>query len=222
MEPWKKCNGWQIQNHSSIAKILPKPNFFMCLWNTDAPGSNRVKICQPYNLIPALPKVYVMSVKCEHPLDELTVQVWLLYHHSNFNVSGTELCTDKQTGDPITSRPRQTFQAGGIKMQQIYYKLHSFLYTYTRERERERQREREREREHGLTSNTYVYNTLKILYVYLLYVWPPRTSFWKSVGNKKHLTVRTHKTVHDTIFIKVEVFYSLYMYCIFIEGCISG
>ena len=74
-----------------------------------------------------------MSVKCEQPLNELTVQVWLLYHHPNFNywtlfVSGTELWTDKQTDgqtdgltdgrtdDPITRCPRRTFQAGGIKM----------------------------------------------------------------------------------------------------------
>ena len=43
-----------------------------------------------------------MSVKCEEPIDELTVQVWLLYDHPNFKyftlfVSGTELRTDGQT-----------------------------------------------------------------------------------------------------------------------------
>ena len=43
-----------------------------------------------------------MSVKCEEPIDELTVKVWLLYHHPNFKyctlfVSGTELRTDRQT-----------------------------------------------------------------------------------------------------------------------------
>ena len=66
----------------------------------------------------------MMSVKCEEPIDELTVQVWLLYHHINFKyctlfVSGTELRTDKRTDgrmdDPITRCPRRTFQAGGIK-----------------------------------------------------------------------------------------------------------
>ena len=66
-----------------------------------------------------------MSVKCEEPIDELTVQVWLLYHHPNFKyctlfVRGTELRTDgrtdKRTDDPITRCPRQTFQARGIKM----------------------------------------------------------------------------------------------------------
>ena len=73
-----------------------------------------------------------MPVKCAEPLDELTVQVLLLYLHPNFNywtlfVSGTELRTDKQTSrrtdgrtngrtdDPITRCPRRTFQAGGIK-----------------------------------------------------------------------------------------------------------
>ena len=70
-----------------------------------------------------------MSVKCEESIDELTVQVWLLYHHPNFKyctllVSGTELRTDRrtdkrtdgQTDDPITRCPRRTFQAGGIKI----------------------------------------------------------------------------------------------------------
>ena len=75
---------------------------------------------------PAPPQGYVMSVKCEEPIHELTVQVWLLYHHTNFKyctlfVSGTELRTDgrtnKRTDDPITRCPRQTFQAWGIKSQ---------------------------------------------------------------------------------------------------------
>ena len=70
-----------------------------------------------------------MSVKCKEPLNELTVQVWLLYHPPHFNywtlfVSGTELRTDGQTNkqtdgrtdDPITRCPRRTFQAGGIKI----------------------------------------------------------------------------------------------------------
>ena len=43
-----------------------------------------------------------MSVKCEEPIDEPTVQVWLLYDHPNFKycalfVSGAELRTDRQT-----------------------------------------------------------------------------------------------------------------------------
>ena len=68
-----------------------------------------------------------MSVRCEEPIDELTVQVWLLYYHPNFEyctlfVSGTELRTDGQTDkrmdNPIIRCPRQTFQAGGIKIGQ--------------------------------------------------------------------------------------------------------
>ena len=71
------------------------------------------------------PQGHVMSVKCEEPLDELIVQVWLLYHHQNCKyctlfVSRTELRTDKQlngqTDDPITRCPRRTFQAGVIKI----------------------------------------------------------------------------------------------------------
>ena len=43
-----------------------------------------------------------MSVKCEQFLDELTVQVWLLYDHPNFKyctlfISGTELGMDGQS-----------------------------------------------------------------------------------------------------------------------------
>ena len=48
------------------------------------------------------PQGHVMSVKYEQPLDEFTVQVWLLYNHPNvkyctLNVSGTDLRTDGQT-----------------------------------------------------------------------------------------------------------------------------
>ena len=82
-----------------------------------------------------------MSVNCGEPLDELTVQVWLLCLHPNFNywtlfISGTELQTDGRTDgrtdgqtdgrtdrqtdgrtdDPNTICPRRTFQAGGIKI----------------------------------------------------------------------------------------------------------
>ena len=57
---------------------------------------------------------HVMSVKCEQPLDELTVQVWLLYDHQNFKyctlfISGTELRTDKLTD----GRMIQTLDAPG-------------------------------------------------------------------------------------------------------------
>ena len=50
-----------------------------------------------------------MSVKCEEPLDELTVQVWLLYLHPNFNywtllISGTELRTDRRTDGQTDGR----------------------------------------------------------------------------------------------------------------------
>ena len=89
-----------------------------------ATKSNMAKISKTYILTPPHPQGQVMSEECEQPLDELTVQVWLLYHHPNFKYctlfeSGTELWTDrqmdKQTDDPITRCPRWTFQAGGIK-----------------------------------------------------------------------------------------------------------
>ena len=60
-----------------------------------------------------------MSVKCEEPIDELTVQVQLLYHHANFKyctlfVSGTELRTDKHT-IRLLDAPGGPFRLGGIK-----------------------------------------------------------------------------------------------------------
>ena len=82
-----------------------------------------------------------MLVKCEEPIDELTVQVWLLYFQPNFKyctlfVRRTELRTDGWTqtkgeteeltiqllnaqggpDDPITKCPQRNFQAGGIKI----------------------------------------------------------------------------------------------------------
>ena len=65
-------------------------------------SQNMAKIYQSYILTPPHPQGHVMSVKCEEPIDELTVQVWLLYDHPNFKyctlfVSGTELQTDGQT-----------------------------------------------------------------------------------------------------------------------------
>ena len=52
-----------------------------------------------------------MSVKCEEPKDdhELTVQVWLLYHHPNFDMLAGQ--NYRQTDDQISTRcPRQTFK----------------------------------------------------------------------------------------------------------------
>ena len=77
------------------------------------------KISQSY------PQGHGMSVKCEEPIDELTVQAWLLYHHPNFKyctlfVSRTELRTDGRTDDPITRYPQRTFQAGDKKEKQPF------------------------------------------------------------------------------------------------------
>ena len=91
-------------------------------------SQNMAKISKSYILTPPHPQEQVMSVKGAEPIDEVKVQVWLLYHHPNFKycslfVSGTELHTDgqthrrtdRQTDDPITRCLRRTFQAGGIK-----------------------------------------------------------------------------------------------------------
>ena len=52
-----------------------KAELDMRLWNTDAPSRNKVKISKSYILTLLHPQGHVMSVKCEQPLDELTVQV---------------------------------------------------------------------------------------------------------------------------------------------------
>ena len=70
---------------------------------------NMAKISKSYVFDPAPPQGHVMSVKCEEPIDELTVQVWLLNHHPNFKyctlfVSGTELRTDRQTNKQTDRR----------------------------------------------------------------------------------------------------------------------
>ena len=57
-----------------------------------------------------------MSVKCEQPLDEHAVQVWLPYDHPNFKyctlfISGTELRTDGQTDRRTDGQTIQTLEA---------------------------------------------------------------------------------------------------------------
>ena len=74
-----------------------------------AQSHNMAKSLKSQILTPPHPQGRVISVKCEQPLDELTVQVWLLYDHPNFkyctlNVSGTELRTDGQTDGQTTDR----------------------------------------------------------------------------------------------------------------------
>ena len=71
-----------------------------CPWRRQS--QTMAKISKSYILNPPHPQGHVMSVKCEQPLDELTVQVWLLYDHPNFKYctlfkSGTELRTEGQT-----------------------------------------------------------------------------------------------------------------------------
>ena len=85
------------------------------------PGGNKVKIWQKsksYILTPSHSQEHVMSVKCEEPIDELTVQVWLLYHQPNFKyctlfLSGTELWTDRQTDRQTDRRTIQLLNAPG-------------------------------------------------------------------------------------------------------------
>ena len=67
-----------------------------------------------------------MSVKCEEPIDELTVQAWLLYHHLNFKYCTltkfvckrdgiTDRQTDKQTDGQLLDAPGRPFRRGHKK-----------------------------------------------------------------------------------------------------------
>ena len=64
-----------------------------CPWRQQS--QTMAKVSKPYILTPPHPQGHVMSVKCEQPSDELTVQVGLLYDHPNFKyctlyISGTD------------------------------------------------------------------------------------------------------------------------------------
>ena len=102
-----------------------------------ATKSNMAKISKSYILTLHHPQGHGMSVKCEEPLYEITVQVWLLYHHSNFKYcplfeSRKELRTDRltngQTDDPITRCPQRTCQAGGIT--KMCYNIYCSCFMY--------------------------------------------------------------------------------------------
>ena len=61
-------------------------------------------------------------VRCEQPLDEITVQVWLLYHYPNIKycTSYAHMCkwdglTNGPMDDPIIGNPGWPYQHGGIK-----------------------------------------------------------------------------------------------------------
>ena len=97
---------------SGFEIMISSQKLHMCLWNTDAHGGNKVKLWErslrkrrnmvAFILTPPHPQGHVMSVKCEQPLDEQTVRIWLLYDHPTFKsctlfISGTELRTDKRT-----------------------------------------------------------------------------------------------------------------------------
>ena len=75
-----------------LAKTITKYCFEIKLWTRHVfmkhgcprwqQSQNMAKICNFYILTPH-PQRHVMSVKCEEPIYELTVQVWLLYYHPN-------------------------------------------------------------------------------------------------------------------------------------------
>ena len=88
----------------------------MYLWNTDAPGGNKVKIRQN------LSKFYILILS--HPCD--VSQVWATFRGTSSLslVSVTAGITDRRTDDPITRCPRRTFQAGHkIIMQWVIWNI---------------------------------------------------------------------------------------------------
>ena len=57
---------------------------------------NMAKISKSYILTLPHPQGRGMAVKCEEPIDEPTVPVWLLYHHPKLSIFWDGI-TDKQT-----------------------------------------------------------------------------------------------------------------------------
>ena len=97
-------------------------------------SQNTAKISKFYILTPPHPQGHVMSVKCEEPIAEFKVQVWLLYHQPNLNIA---LCkrdriTDRQT-DRQTIRlldaPGGPFRLGASKSTQIRKYLYHTSYS---------------------------------------------------------------------------------------------
>ena len=66
-----------------------------CPWQQES--QNMAKIFKSYILTLPLPQGHVISMKCEEPKDELTVQVWLLYHHLNIALFKRDRITKRQT-----------------------------------------------------------------------------------------------------------------------------
>ena len=84
------------------------------------------------------PQGCVMSVKFEEPLDELTVQVRLLYHHPYFKyrtsfVSRTELLTDKRM-DLNLKFKIISLGRGTIRIYMHDQILHVYLYWENKQR----------------------------------------------------------------------------------------
>ena len=127
-------NTWTRWAHTSSAQVTLTRHLFVKHGCPRQQQSHTMaKISKSYIFTPPHPQGHVMSVKWEQSLDELTVQVWLLYDHPNFKyctlfTNGAELRTDgrtdgrtdkqthRRTDDPNTRCPRRTSQAGGIKM----------------------------------------------------------------------------------------------------------
>ena len=106
--------------------------------------SKSCKMSKSNILIPAPSKVNLMSLKCEQPLDELTIQVWLLYDHLNHKnstlcVSGTPLRTYRQTDGRTNGQtirlldaPGGYFRPGHNKTNNGVYMTHLLLQLYMR------------------------------------------------------------------------------------------
>ena len=68
-------------NYKEVSSPHYPPKRHVVPWRKQRQNMQNLQV--PHILTP--PQGYVMSVKCEQPIDKLTVQVWLPYHHSNFN-----------------------------------------------------------------------------------------------------------------------------------------
>ena len=70
-----------INLNQSIFPLWEVTKIEMCMWPTYAPGRRKVKIFKNLTVLHFDHNHFPGSVKCEKHLDELIVQIWLLYQH---------------------------------------------------------------------------------------------------------------------------------------------
>ena len=121
---------WKVTTRctcSTFTNFFPIFYHFISIYDIHFHWLNKTCVCET-QMPPAatksnmakIPKSYILTEECEQPLDELTAQVWWLYHHPNLKYctlfeSGTELRTDRRTNKQtiqLLDAPGRRFRPG--------------------------------------------------------------------------------------------------------------